>query len=512
MKEIKKILIANRGEVALRVIRTCKEMGIKTVALCPMPGQENYFLETKFADEYYFLEKEGSQGYLDAKKIIEIAKRSGADAIHPGYGFLSENWKFAELCKDSGIKFIGPDPNILKIFEDKIASKKAAVSAGLPTLPASTGSIKTQKDLADWVKKIKPPFVLKAQRGGGGIGIRVVNGQVTVGEISSISSDIQRQMSVSFADADFFLEKYLPEARHIEFQILGDGKNVVHLGERECTIQRRFQKLFEEAPSPFMTPELREKMGTLAIKLGQELKYEGAATVEFLADKDKNFYFMEVNPRLQVEHPITEAVTGIDIVEQQIRIARGEKLQFKQSDITMKGWAVEARINAEDPQKNFQPGPGTVSRYLPPGGQGIFMHTFLQAGQKIYPYFDSMLAKLIAFGKTREEAINKLKRALDELIIEGVPTTIPFFKILARDELFLKGEFYTNFIEREEIVQKLSEGPAQTACEICEFDEKDIARIVFQTYKEMKKSKKIGRKQNSVSNWVMAQRLKMLGE
>ncbi|MFA5746452.1 MAG: biotin carboxylase N-terminal domain-containing protein [Candidatus Paceibacterota bacterium] len=512
MREIKKILIANRGEVALRIIRTCKEMGIKTAALCPMAGQENYFLETKFADEYYFLEKEGSQGYLDPQKIIEIAKKCGADAIHPGYGFLSENWKFAELCGKNGIKFIGPDPEILKIFEDKIASKKAAKAAGLPTLPASEGSIKTQKDLIDWVEKIKPPFVLKAQRGGGGIGIRVVNGQITVGEISSISSDIQRQMSVSFADADFFLEKYLSEARHIEFQILGDGKNVVHLGERECTIQRRFQKLFEEAPSPFMTPELRKKMGTMAVKLGRDLKYEGAATVEFLVDKDRNFYFMEVNPRLQVEHPVTEAVTGIDIVEQQIRIARGEKLQFQQSDIVLKGWAVEARINAEDPQKNFQPGPGTVSRYLPPGGQGIFMHTFLQTGQKIYPYFDSMLAKLIALGKTREEAVNKLKRALDELIIEGVPTTIPFFKMLVRDELFLKGEFYTNFIERKEIAQKLSETPAQKICEVCEFDEKDIARITFQIYKEMKKNNKPGRKQGSASNWVMAQRLKMLGE
>ena len=295
MAKIKKILIANRGEVALRIIRTCKEMGIKTVALCPMSGQEKFFLETKLADEFRFLNKEGAQGYLDAKKIIEIAKEAKADAIHPGYGFLSENWKFAGLCQKNKIKFIGPSPKILKIFEDKIEAKKFAKLAGLPTLPASTGSIKTQKDLMKWAEKIGSPFVLKAQRGGGGIGIRIVGGEITLNQISSISSDIQRQMSVSFADADFFLEKYLAEAKHIEFQILGDGKNVVHLGERECTIQRRFQKLLEEAPSSFLDEKLRNKMGSLAVNLIKKLKYKGAATVEFLIDKNKNFYFMEVS-------------------------------------------------------------------------------------------------------------------------------------------------------------------------------------------------------------------------
>ena len=508
MAKIKKILIANRGEVALRIIRTCKEMGIKTAALCPMPGQEKFFLETKFADEYHFLNQEGSHGYLSSEKIISIAKKANADAIHPGYGFLSENWKFAELCEKNKIKFIGPDPDILKIFEDKIKAKNFAKSEGLPILPASKGSIKTQKDLMEWAQKIGSPFVLKAQRGGGGIGIRIIDGEITVNQISSISSDIQRQMSVSFSDADFFLEKYLPEAKHIEFQILGDGKNAVHLGERECTIQRRFQKLLEEAPSSFLDSELREKMGSLAAGLAKKLKYKGAATVEFLVDRNKNFYFMEVNPRLQVEHPITEAITGIDIVAEQIKISQGEELGFSQKDIRLNGWAIEARINAEDPQKKFRPCPGTVQKYLPPGGQGIFMHTFLQQGQKIYPYFDSMMAKLVACGKNRQEAIAKLNRALDELIIEGVPTTSPFFKIVAADSSFLKGDFFTNFIERKDIAQKLSKEPAQLFCEVCEVEEKDIAEIVFHIYKELKKEKP--ESPQKTSNWILAQRLKML--
>ena len=509
--KIKKILIANRGEIALRIIRTCKEMDIKTVALCPMPGQERFFLETSLADECRFLNEEGSSGYLDIKKIIGIAKEAKADAIHPGYGFLSENWKFAQACKENGIKFIGPDPETLKIFEDKVEAKKAAIKAGLPTLPASDSTIKTKEELLKWVEKIGSPFVLKAQRGGGGIGIRVVNGHIDFEGIYSLSLDIQRQMSVSFADADFFLERYLSEARHIEFQILGDGKNVVHLGERECTIQRRFQKLLEEAPSPFLDEKLRSEMGELSVRLGKQLKYQGAATVEFLIDKDKNYYFMEVNPRIQVEHPVTEAITGIDIVAQQIKIAQGEELSFKQEDVVLKGWAIETRINAEDPQKNFQPGPGTVQRYLPPGGQGIFMHTYLQAGQKIYPYFDSMVAKLISFGNNREEAISKLKRALDELVIEGIPTTIPFFKIVVRDKCFLEGNFFTNFIERKEILEKLSKEQAQKVCQMSELDEKSVAIIAFKIYKQLKKEMRAGGKK-PISNWTMAQRLKMLGE
>lgn len=401
MREIKKILVANRGEIALRIIRTCKEMGIKTVALCPQPGQEQNFLETSLADEYYFLEREGAQGYLDRKRIIEIAKKARVDALHPGYGFLSENWNFAKLCQKNNIQFIGPHFKVLKRLEDKIEAKKVAQRIGIPTLPASDGSIKTKDDLIKWIFKIKPPFVLKARRGGGGIGIRVINGEISFGEIFALSLGIRRQMALAFSDTDFFLEKYLPEAKHIEFQILGDGEKFLYLGERECTIQRRFQKLLEEAPSSFLDESLREEMGGIAVKLAKELRYGGVGTVEFLVDQNKHFYFLEVNPRIQVEHPVTEAITGIDLVEQQIRIARGEKLPFSQDDIILNGWAIEARINAEDPQRNFQPVPGTIQKYLPPGGQGIFLHTFLHEGQEIYPYFDPLLAKLISFGKGR---------------------------------------------------------------------------------------------------------------
>lgn len=508
--EIKKILIANRGEIALRIIRTCKEMGIKTVALCPLTGQEQNFLEVNLADEYYFLEREGAHGYLDKKRIIEIGKIARVDAIHPGYGFLAENWKFAKLCQKNNIKFIGPYFKVLKKLEDKIEAKKIAQRVGIPILPSSDGSIKTKNDLFRWALRIRPPFILKARRGGGGIGIRVVNGQISFGELFSLSVGVQRQMAAAFSDIDFFLEKYLPEARHIEFQILGDGQNFLHLGERECTIQRRFQKLLEEAPSSFLDEKKREEIGQLAVKLAQELRYQGAATIEFLMDNNKNFYFLEVNPRIQVEHPVTEAITGIDVVEQQIRIARGETIPFSQDDISFNGWAVEARINAEDPQKNFQPSPGIIQKYLPPGGQGIFLHSFLKEGQEIYSHFDSLLAKLISWGNKREEAISKLKRALDEFIIEGVPTTIPFFKALLENRDFLEGNFTTNFIEKSGILNQLLPQPVfKRISSKKELEEKEIAEIFFQIYQEFKKSEKISLEEEAPSNWVMAERLKM---
>ena len=514
MMPIKKILIANRGEIALRIIRTCKEMGIRTVALCSLPGQEQNFLETNLADEYYFLEKEGVQGYLDQKKIIEIAKKSRVDAIHPGYGFLAENWKFAKLCQKSGIRFIGPHFKTLRKLEDKIEAKRIAQKVGFLILPASEGSIKTKNDLFKWALKIKPPFILKARRGGGGIGIRIVNGKLNFGEFFSMSLGIQRQMAMAFSDIEFFLEKYLPEARHIEFQILGDGQNFLHLGERECTIQRRFQKLLEEAPSPFLDEKKREEIGKLVVKLGRELRYQGVGTVEFLVDQDKNFYFLEVNPRIQVEHPVTEAITGIDLVEQQIKIAQGERISFPQEDIFFNGWAIEARILAEDPQKNFQSFPGKIQKYVPPGGQGIFLHTFLHEGQEIYPYFDSLLAKLISWGKTRKEAINKLKRALDEILIEGVPTTISFFKILLKNKEFLAGNFTTNFIERNRILEGISPQLRPRAPEkIREIEEKEIAEIIFQIYQEIKKLSQTspgeGIEKETPSKWVMSERLKM---
>lgn len=510
---IKKILIANRGEIALRIIRTCQEMDIKTVALCPLPGQEQNFLETRLADEYYFLEKEGAAGYLDKKKIIEIAKKARVDAIHPGYGFLAENWRFAKLCQKNKIWFIGPHFKVLKKLEDKIEAKKIARKMGIPTLPASKGPIKTKKDLVKWVKEIKTPFILKAQKGGGGIGIRVINGKIDFGDLFTISAGIQRQIATAFSETDFFLEKHLPNARHIEVQILGDRNKVVHLGERECTIQRRFQKLFEEAPSPFLDEQERKKIRMLAVNLGKYLRYQGAGTVEFLADENKNLYFLEVNPRLQVEHPVTEAVTGIDIVEQQIRIAQGQGIPFSQDDIFFNGWAMEARINAEDPKKNFRPSPGIIQKYIPPGGQRIFLHTFLHEGQEIYPYFDSLLAKVIAHGKTRKEAISRLKRALDEIVIEGVPTTIPLFKLLLKNEDFLKGNFTTNFIEKSNILEKLSPQPCiRMPVKIKDMEKKEIAQIVFQIYKSLRLDKTLPEKRSLVSNWVMAERLKMFKE
>jgi len=505
---IKKILIANRGEVALRIIRTCKEMGIKTVALCPEKGQESNFIETSLADEFYYLEREGAKGYLDIKRILEIAKKAKVNAIHPGYGFLAENWLFAKLCEKNKIKFIGPHYSILKKLEDKVETKKLARKIGIPILPMSEESINSLKDLKKWIFKIRPPFVLKARKGGGGIGIRAINGEISIGEIFTIALGIRRQMSMAFSDTEFFLEKYLPGARHIEIQILADGEKFLHLGERECSIQRRFQKILEESPSPFLDEKTREKMVNCAIKLAKELKYNSIGTFEFLVDENKNFYLMEVNPRLQVEHPITEARTKIDLVEQQIRICQGEKIKFSQDDISFEGWAIEARICAEDPLQNFKPSTGKVERYLPPGGQGIFIHTFLHEGQEILPYFDSLLMKIIAFGKDRKEAISRLKRAIGETIIEGVKTNIPFFKVLLEDEDFLAGNFNTEFIERKRLLEKIKEVPVPKPISIekKEISEKEIAEIVFKIYQALK-GEKIEKEE--ISKWQIAERLKL---
>lgn len=510
--QINKILIANRGEIALRIIRTCREMGIKTVALCPKKGEEKNFLETILADEYYFLEEEGSFGYLNKEKIIKIAKKAKVDAIHPGYGFLAESAKFAFLCEKNKIKFIGPHFKHLQKFEDKVEAKKIASKLGLPTLPASTESIKTKKELLKWAKAIKPPFIIKAQRGGGGMGIRIIEGEMTSSELFSISLSVQKQMQMAFSDLDFFLEKYLKDVKHIEMQVMGDGENAVCLGDRECTIQRRFQKLLEEAPSISIAKYARKQMARLATRILKEMKYKGAATVEFLLDKEGNFYFMEINPRIQVEHPITEAITGIDIIKEQIRIAEGHKLSFKEEDIFLRGYAIEARINAEDPFNGFKPCPGLVKKYIPAQGQGIFIHSFLHDGQEVFPYFDSLLLKIIAYGKDREEAINKLKRALDETIIEGVKTNIPFFKMLLKKEDFIKGNYYTNFIEKSGMLKELIAVPYLCKERIMEekLTEKEIAEIVFQVYenfKEMEPPKK-----ELVSKWVLSERLKLIGE
>jgi acetyl-CoA carboxylase biotin carboxylase subunit len=421
---------------------------------------------------------------------------------------LAENWLFAKLCEKNKIEFIGPHYSILKKLEDKVETKKLAKKIGIPILPMSEESINSLKDLKKWISKIRPPFVLKARRGGGGIGIRSINGEISIGEIFTLALGIRKQMSMAFSDTDFFLEKYLPNSRHIEFQILADKEKFLHLGERECSIQRRFQKILEESPSPFLDEKTREKMANCAIKLAKELKYNSVGTVEFLVDENKNFYLMEVNPRLQVEHPITEVRTKIDLVEQQIRIRQGEKLKINQSDIAFEGWAIEARINAEDPFQNFKPSPGKIEKYLPAGGQGIFIHTFLHEGQEIFPYFDSLLMKLIAYGKDRKEAISKLKRAIEETKIEGVKTNIPFFKILLENEDFLAGNFTTDFIERAGLLEKIKQIPLPKPIYIekKEISEKEIAEIVFKIYQQLRKEKS---EKEGISNWQMAERLKM---
>ncbi|MDI6602907.1 MAG: biotin carboxylase N-terminal domain-containing protein [Patescibacteria group bacterium] len=516
-----KILIANRGEVALRIIRTCKEMGIKQVALCPQKGEEDQFLETKLADEFYYLDEEGVRGYLDQRKIIEIAKRAGADAIHPGYGFLSQNADFAELCRINGIKFIGPQAETLRRIGDKVEAKKNAWKVGIPLLPGPQRTI-DEKECFKIAKKIKPPFLLKAVDGGGGIGMTEIH-RINKEEITESFRKLRRMTASAFNSQKVFIEKLLIGPRHIEFQILGDGRGkVLHFKERECSLQRRHQKLIEEAPSPFLDEKLREKMGNLAVRLGQHLRYESLGTVEFLVDQDRNFYFLEMNPRLQVEHPITELITGFDLVELQIRVAAGEKLELNQKHVKSFGWAMEFRIYAEDALNNFQPQTGEISRYLPPGGKGIEIHSFCQMGQKIVPYFDPLLAKLVIFGKDRMNTIQRAKRALEEYIIEGVPTLIPLYKVLLKNQNFLAGRLSTDFIEREKIIETLKnyyppsvlyppahpkkETPGKEEKAITE---KEIARLVAKIYQDSKKEEL---ELPQINKWKLADRMNIFEE
>jgi len=516
-----KILVANRGEIALRIIRACKEMGIKTVALCPQKGEEDQFLETKLADEFYYLEEGGVMGYLDQRKIIEIAKRAGAEAIHPGYGFLAQNADFAELCRINGIKFIGPQAETLRRVGDKVEAKKIAWKVDIPLLPGPQRAI-DEKKCFKMAKKIKPPFLLKAVDGGGGIGMTEIH-RINKEEIIENFQRLRRMSESAFNSQKIFIEKLLISPRHIEFQILGDGRGkVLHFGERECSLQRRHQKIVEEAPSPFLDQKLREKMGNLAVRLGQHLRYEGLGTVEFLVDQDRNFYFLEVNPRLQVEHPITELITGFDLVELQIRVAAGEKLELKQKHIKPSGWAMEFRIYAEDALNNFQPQAGEITRYFPPGGKGIEIHSFCQIGQKIFPYFDPLLVKLVIFAKDRKSVIQRAKRAFQEYIIEGVPTLIPLYRVLLENQNFLDGRLSTDFIGKEKIIETLKEkavpqkiaGPEvpQEQGKVepeKRISEKEIARLVAKIYQDSKKGELDLPK---INKWKLAERLNMVAE
>jgi acetyl-CoA carboxylase biotin carboxylase subunit len=438
----KKILIANRGEIALRIIRTCKEMGIKTVAVYSTADRES--LHVRFADEAVCIGPPPSKdSYLNIPNIISAAELTNADAIHPGYGFLSENAKFSAICHEYGIKFIGATADQINSMGDKASAKDTMKAAGVPTIPGSEGLLKDVKQGIEIANKIGYPVILKATAGGGGRGMR----QVWKDEDFEDAWNSARQESAAaFGNDGMYLEKYIEDPRHIEIQVIGDqfGK-VCHLSERDCSIQRRHQKLVEEAPSPFMTPELREKMGAAAIKGATAVKYEGAGTVEFLVDKHRNFYFMEMNTRIQVEHPVTEEVINFDLIKEQIKVACGIPISGK--SYTPEMCAIECRINAEDPFNNFRPSPGKITHFHSPGGHGVRVDTHVYAGYVIPPNYDSMIAKLICVAQTREEALNTMDRALSEFVIEGIKTTIPFHLKLMKDPNFRAGNFTTKFME-----------------------------------------------------------------
>ncbi|MBI0575875.1 acetyl-CoA carboxylase biotin carboxylase subunit [Neobacillus cucumis] len=440
----KKILIANRGEIAVRVIRACKEMGIKTVAIYSEADRDA--LHVSMADEAYCIGPTATkESYLNITNIISIALLTKADAIHPGYGFLAENATFAEICLDCNISFIGPDPEAINKMGDKSVARETMMKVGVPTVPGTDGLIKDLEEAVMIAKEIGFPVIVKATAGGGGKGMRVAEDEE---ELRKAIRQAQKEAETAFGNSGVYLEKYIEEPRHVEIQIIGDMHgNVVYLGERDCSIQRRHQKLVEEAPSPALEQGLREQMGVAAVSASTAVDYHGAGTVEFLLDKHGNFYFMEMNTRIQVEHPVTELITGIDLIKEQILVAAGYPLSFNQSDIKINGWAIECRINAENPAKNFMPSPGKVETYLPPGGYGVRVDSAVYPGCVISPFYDSMVAKLIVWGKNREEAIQRMKRALDEFVISGINTTIPFHLTLLEHESFVKGEFNTKFLE-----------------------------------------------------------------
>ncbi|MFZ6053401.1 acetyl-CoA carboxylase biotin carboxylase subunit [Halocola ammonii] len=438
----KKILIANRGEIALRVIRTCKEMGIATVAVYSTADADS--LHVRFADEAVCIgPAKSADSYLKIPNIIAAAEITNADAIHPGYGFLSENAQFSKVCDENGIKFIGASPEMIDGMGDKSAAKATMEKAGVPTIPGSKGLLKDLDDAKKVAKEVKYPVMLKATAGGGGKGMQVCKNEE---ELEVGWEKTRREAGAAFGNDGMYMEKFIEEPRHIEIQIAGDvnGK-ACHLSERDCSIQRRHQKLVEETPSPFMTDELREKMGQAAIRAAEAVKYEGVGTIEFLVDKHRNFYFMEMNTRIQVEHTITEEVINFDLIKEQIKLAAGLPISGK--NYYPKMHAIQCRINAEDPYKNFAPSPGKIINYHEPGGHGIRVDTHAYAGYMIPPFYDSMISKLITVAQTREEAITKMQRALDEYIIEGVKTTIPFHIKLMKDEKFRSGNFTTKFLD-----------------------------------------------------------------
>ena len=445
IRKMNKILIANRGEIAVRIIRACKEMNIKTVAVYSEVDKDA--MHTRLADEAVCIgPAESSKSYLNIKNIIEAAYITGADTIHPGFGFLSENAQFAKNCEESNIKFIGPSSKVIELLGNKSNAKEILKKADIPVIPGSDGSIKGLKEAEKIAEKIGYPVMLKASAGGGGKGIRIVHSKA---ELENNYNIVKQEAKISFNDDEIYIEKFIENPRHIEIQILADEYgNVIHLGERDCSIQRRHQKIIEETPSTIVDEKLRNKMGETAIKVAKTFGYTNCGTVEFLVDKNKNFYFMEMNTRIQVEHPITEMRTGLDIVKEQIKISAGEKLKFKQKEIEFRGHAIECRINAENANNNFMPCPGKIQGLNLPGGNGIRVDTAVYEGYTIPPNYDSMIAKIIAYGNNRNEAISKMKRALEELVIDGIETNADFLFKIIKSPNYIRGDFDTSFIEK----------------------------------------------------------------
>ncbi len=440
-----KILIANRGEIALRVIRACREMGIQTVAVFSAADRES--LHVRFADEAVCIgPAKSSESYLNIPAIISAAEVTDVDAIHPGYGFLAENAHFAEICESCNIHFIGPTPETIRLMGDKVQARETMRKMGVPLTPGAQGVVKDQQQALDIAKQIKYPVIIKAAAGGGGKGMRVCHNDVT---LTSAFAMARKEAEANFGNPDVYIERYITDPRHIEFQVLADMHgNVIHLGERDCSIQRRHQKLIEEAPSPALTPELRKKMGDAAVKAAEASHYHGVGTVEFLLDAAGEFYFMEMNTRIQVEHPVTEMVTGIDLIKEQIRAAAGEKLTISQEDVVIRGASIECRINAEDPKNNFMPSPGKIELLNLPGGRGVRVDTHIYPGFSIVPFYDSMVAKLIVHAATRAEAIRIMRRALEEFHISPIKTTIALHMDILDHPLFIEGKVSTHFLEK----------------------------------------------------------------
>ena len=446
----KKVLIANRGEIALRVIRACRELGIATVAVYSEADRES--LHVRFADDDVCIGPPPARdSYLRIPRLIAAAEITGADAIHPGYGFLAENAEFAETCAASNITFIGPTADQIRVMGDKAAARKQMIEVGVPVVPGTPGPVEDVDEALEFARRVGFPVIIKAAAGGGGKGMRVSQDEDDFARAFQLA---RSEALGAFGNGDVYVEKYLAHPRHIEFQILGDTHgNVIHLGERDCSVQRRHQKLIEESPSPAMTPDLRKRMGDAAVAGAKAINYVGAGTIEMLLDEDGSFYFMEMNTRIQVEHPVTEMITGVDLVKEQIRAAAGERLSVTELP-PLRGHVIEVRVNAEDPARNFQPSPGKITTFHPPGGPGVRLDTHVYAGYTVPPYYDSLLAKLICQGGTREEAIARVKIALDSFIIEGVTTTIPFLGRVMSNPRFMSGKFDTKFLEREPDLMK----------------------------------------------------------